>query len=295
MHTQIQTLPLATLAATRRVSFGFDPTPDPIVHGRKFFYGGFTSAHGDQSCASCHTFGDPDGLGWDLGNPAGSTQPAPPGQPDPLLQGFHPMKGPMVTQSLRGLPNTGVLHWRGDRANLAAFNGAFSSLMGRASALDDSEMTAFSDFTMPLVYPPNPYRFLDNTLPDAPVGQPSALRGQAIFTSTVVQADGKRCVDCHALAAGTNTLLVNHGALQEPQDFKVPQLRNLYRKFGFSALAGAANKRRFGYTHEGSVDNLGDFLPNPRFTFPNGDDDRHDVEAFLRSFDTGIAPAVGFQ
>jgi hypothetical protein len=38
-----------------------------------------------------------------------------------------------------------------------------------------------------------------------------------------------------------------------------------------------------------------DFLRNPRFTFANGDDDRNDVAAFLTCFDTGMAPAVGFQ
>ena len=294
-HNQVQTIPIATLAPTPPVSIGFDPTPDAVVHGRKFFYGGFTSAHGDQSCASCHTFGDTDQLGWDLGNPAGAALPVPPGQPDPLLQGFHPMKGPMMTQSLRGLPNTGLLHWRGDRENLNAFNGAFLSLMGRSTALADSQMAAFGDFVLPLVYPPNPYRFLDNTLPDAPVGQPSALRGESIFLNTVVQADGKRCMDCHSLTRGTNTLLVNHGALQEAQDFKVPQLRNLYRKYGFTDQPAVTNKRGFGYTHDGTVDNLADFLQNPRFTFPNGADDRQDLDAFLRCFDTGMAPAVGYQ
>jgi YVTN family beta-propeller protein len=295
MHNQVQTISLATLAPDPPVSIGFDPTPDPIVNGRKFFYGGFTSAHGDQSCASCHTFGDTDALGWDLGNPAGAALPAPPGQPDPLLQGFHPMKGPMVTQSLRGLPNTGLLHWRGDRENLNAFNGAFLSLMGRSTALADSEMAAFGDFVLPLAYPPNPYRNLDNSLPDAPVGQPSALRGESIFLNQVVQADGKRCVDCHSISRGTNTLLVNHGELEESQDFKVPQLRNLYRMVGFTDQPDAISERGYGYTHDGSVDNLVDFLRNPRFTFANGDDDRHDLDAFLSCFDTGMAPAVGFQ
>ena len=295
MHNQVEALSTATLAAGTPVNIGFDPTPNPIVHGRKFFYGGFTSAHGDQSCASCHSFGDSDELGWDLGDPAGAAQPAPPGQPDPLLQGFHPMKGPMMTQSLRGLPNTGLLHWRGDRADLNAFNGAFLSLMGRATALPDSQMSAFGDFVLALVHPPNPYRNLDNTLPDAPLGSPSALRGQDIFLNTVVQADGKRCVDCHTMTSGTNTLLVNHDAIQEAQDLKVPHLRNLYRKYGYSDQPGAINKRGFGYTHDGATDTLFDFLHIPRFTFPNGDDDRRDLDAFLRCFDTGMAPAVGFQ
>ena len=64
-----------------------------IVNGRKFFYGGFTSAHGDQSCASCHVFGDLDNLAWDLGDPAGDFQTAPPGMIDPALEGFDPDEG----------------------------------------------------------------------------------------------------------------------------------------------------------------------------------------------------------
>ncbi|HEY6866997.1 MAG TPA: hypothetical protein VI792_07060, partial [Candidatus Eisenbacteria bacterium] len=294
-RNEVQTLSTATFAELGRARIGFDPTPDPIVNGRRVFYGGFTSAHGDQSCASCHIFGDTDQQGWDLGDPAGADAPPPPGQPDPLLQGFHPMKGPMVTQSLRGLPNTGVFHWRGDRADLSAFNPAFIALMGRTTSLADSEMAAFSDFVLPLVYPPNPNRYLDNTLPDAPPGTPSAARGLALFTGTVVTADGKRCVDCHALTGGTNTLLVNHGTLGEPQDFKVPHLRNLYKKAGFTDQPTAVNERGFGFTHDGAVDNLFDFLQSPRFTFPNGDDDRRDVAAFLMCFDTGMAPAVGYQ
>ena len=132
--------------------------PDAIVNGRKFFYGGFTSSHGEQSCASCHIFGDSDNLAWDLGDPNGTYIGPPGGNPNGLL-GFHPMKGPLVTQSLRGLPGTPPFHWRGDRPNLTAFNGAFVSLMGRTTVLPDSEMAALSDFVIPLVYPPNPNQY----------------------------------------------------------------------------------------------------------------------------------------
>ena len=267
------------------------------MNGRKFFYGGFTSGHGDQACASCHLFGDTDQFAWELGNPQGSMAPAPPGMTDPLLQGYHPMKGPMVTQSLRGLPNTGVLHWRGDRADLAAFNPAFVNLMGRSSVLPDTEMAAFTAFVMPLVYPPNPYQFLDRTYPDAPSGQPSALRGQTFFLNTA--ADGSlKCVDCHALPSGTNGQVIDHIALQEAQDMKVPHLRNLYKKTGFTDAPGAVNKRGFGFTHDGSIDNLFDFLHFPGFNFGApavADANRRDVERFLLDFDTGMAPAVGYQ
>jgi YVTN family beta-propeller protein len=297
-HNQLQVLSTANFASLAVVPIGFDPTPDAIVNGRKFFYGGFTSGHGDQACASCHLFGDMDNLAWELGNPLGTMAPAPPNQTDPLLQGYHPMKGPMVTQSLRGLPNTGLFHWRGDRADLGAFNPAFVSLMGRAAQLPDSEMSAFADFVLPLVYPPNPNENLDRTMPDAPADQPSALRGQTFFMNTAV--DGPlRCVDCHALPTGTNGQVIDHFALQEAQDMKVPQLRNLYKKSGFKDTIGVVNKRGFGYTHDGSIDNLFDFLKFPGFNFGSpasvADANRRDVERFLLDFDTGLAPAVGCQ
>ena len=297
-HDQLQTLSTANFATLAVTRVGFDPTPDDIVNGRRFFYGGFTSGHGDQACANCHLFGDMDQLAWDLGDPQGAMAPAPPGMIDPLLSGYHPMKGPMVTQSLRGLANTGLLHWRGDRADLTAFNGAFVSLMGRAVQLPDSEMAAFSAFVMPLQYPPNPNQMLDRSFHDAPLGQPSAVRGRNFYLNSPVDG-GRRCVDCHAMPTGTNGQVIDKFALIEANDMKIPHLRNMYRKSGFSSAPGAVNKRGFGYTHNGTLDNLFDFLLFPRFDFgtnvTNANNTRRDLEAFLLSFDTGTAPVVGAQ
>ena len=296
-YNQLQTLSTADFSQIALQRLGMNPTTDEIVNGRKFFYGGFTSAHGDQSCASCHLFGDMDGQAWDLGNPTGSFAPPPPTPPNPPgLQGFDPMKGPMTTQTLRGLANTTPFHWRGDRADLSAFNPAFVSLMGRATQLPDSEMSAFSDFVMALTYPPNPSELLDRSQPDAPPGTPSAKRGQTDFINTPL--DGPlRCNDCHtetSFGPGTNRLLIPASALLEPQDMKVPQLRNEYRKTGFSSAPSAVNRRGFGFTHDGGTDNLFDFLHFVRFGFTD-DDQRRDMEAYLLSFDTGTAPAVGYQ
>ncbi len=102
-----------------------NPEPPSVVAGRRFLYDAkLSSSHGDSSCASCHVFGDFDSLAWDLGNPDEMVidNPGPfitkllnlvTGQPmEPV---FHPMKGPMVTQSLRGMASHGPMHWRGDR------------------------------------------------------------------------------------------------------------------------------------------------------------------------------------
>ncbi len=302
-RNQLQTLSSSDFSSLGVASVGFDPTPDAIVNGRRFFYGGFTSGHGDQSCASCHVFGDVDHFAWNLGDPQGAMSPVPSGMIDPLLLPSHPVKGPMMTQSLRGLAGTGRLHWRADRADLNAFNPAFVGLMGRSSALPDSEMKALSDFVLPLVYPPNPHQFLDRSMPDAPPGVASARRGETFFktspTFTRPPFQGLRCVNCHALPLGTNGQIVDGGAILGPQDMKIPHLRNLYTKTGFEDSAGVVNKRGFGFTHDGSLDNLFRFLKSPIFDFGSresvADAARRDVERYLLAFDTGMAPAVGAQ
>jgi len=172
-----------------------NPEPASVTVGRRFLYDArATSSHGDSACASCHVFGDLDSLAWDLGNPDEDTKSNPNpiafvASPDP---NFKPMKGPMTTQSLRGMTNHGPLHWRGDRtggtgtwpntgvnqagnvqpnggafdevAAFKQFNPAFEGLIGRNTLLSDTEMQAFTDFMMQNTYPPNPVRSLDNSL-----------------------------------------------------------------------------------------------------------------------------------
>ena len=113
----------------------FNPEPAVVVNGRRFLYDATLSSHGDSSCGLCHVFGDFDGLAWDLGNPDDIvvSNPNPfasfrlgnnvfPLTPEtPAV--FHPMKGPMTTQSLRGLDGNGPMHWRGDRVGASAQTG----------------------------------------------------------------------------------------------------------------------------------------------------------------------------
>jgi DNA-binding beta-propeller fold protein YncE len=300
-RNELQTISADSLVQMSRVAIGMDPTPDDIVHGRRMFYGGFGSAHGDQSCATCHVFGDVDGLGWDLGDPNGGFVDPP--VPNPLgLAGFHPMKGPLLTQTLKGMTGTEPFHWRGDRANLGAFNPAFVTLMGRTSLLPDSQMSAFSDFVLAMRMPPNPSQLLDRSFPDAPLGQPSALRGRGLFLTAPLFRNSRTCNDCHDETnhgPGTNRQMVHRDTIAEPQDLKVPQVRNLYKKVGYTNDAGASSKRGFGYSHEGSASSVRAFLTRPQFTFDpdsaTAAQQRMDLEAYMLSFDTGLAPAVGRQ
>ncbi len=276
----IAILNLDTGSKVGEVALRFDPSPPEVRIGRSFLYNASVSAHGDLACASCHIGGNFDNISWDLGNPKGQMAPS------LQLTGrqVHPMKGPMTTQSLRGLSDVAPFHWRADRLDFTRFNPAFVSLMGAPDSLSTADMQKYNDFIMTVVYPPNPNERLNRTFPAL------ADSGRVEFESRPHDG-GQPCAFCHALPTGTNRTIIPSVLLQESQDFKVPQLRNMYQKTGFT-LATGPQKRGFGFLHDGSVDNLVDFLRAPVFQFPDTTA-RYEIQAFLLSFDTGLAPSVG--
>ena len=217
------------------VAVGFNPEPAEVRNGRRFLYDASLSAHGTVSCASCHPGGHRDGLGWDLGDPLGAL----------VSPNFthHPMKGPMTTQSLRGIIGAEPLHWRGDRRNLSEFNPAFTGLLGSPRLLTTAEMTAFTAFVRTLTYPPNPNENLDRTFAN-PASGPSAARGATTFQNASVGLTGLSCNTCHRafpnFDIGSDRFVFSGTILQEPQAFKVPQLRGLYQKTGLSKPAPGA-------------------------------------------------------
>jgi hypothetical protein len=301
----------------------FDPEPASVVGGRRFLYdAAFTSSNGEAACASCHIFGDFDSLAWDLGNPDDVVLHNP--NPFAITIGenrdFHPLKGPMTTQTLRGMANDGPMHWRGDRtggndfggsaldeqAAFKKFNVAFGSLLGRAGPLTTAEMQAFTDFILEVTLPPNPIRPLDGSLtPDEAAGRNFFLN----VTSDIFAP----CNGCHLLNPPTGAFGTNGFSSfeNEPQDFKIPHLRNLYQKVGMFGMPSNSsfinpgdngNKgpqvRGFGFLHDGSVDTLFRFHNATLFSFGSGpaaDALRRQVEAFMLAFDTNLAPIVGQQ
>ncbi len=241
-----------------------NPEPASLVAGRRFLYdAALTSSNGDQACSSCHIFGDKDDLAWDLGNPDGDVV-APPtntravfgvGQND-----FHPMKGPMTTQSLRGMDNHGPMHWRGDRngenlgppaqpnggafdekAAFKAFNPAFVGLIGRDAPLTEAQMNAFTEFQLQVMYPPNPIRALNNSLnADQQAGRDFFMNNDSFFFPPEPLF---KCVSCHATDPNGNAeynverpgFFGSDGRVvygEFSQTFKIPHLRNLYTKVG---------------------------------------------------------------
>ncbi len=261
-----------------------DPEPQIVRDGRRFLYDArATSSNGEASCSSCHVFGNFDSLGWNLGNPDGAVAPNPnPFVPDtpvpgPIPLSFHPMKGPMTTQSLRGMANHGPMHWRGDRTGgsigedplsefegFMAFNVAFEGLLGRATQATDAEMIAFTNFILEVRYPPNAYRalsnadvthawagnpgidlsqgrtiFLGNSDPDGPGGLPIDGADGVGAAVGFNNGAGASCNHCHMLdeVAGFFGSAGETTFEGEPQHAKVAHLRNIYAKTGFFGMA----------------------------------------------------------
>ncbi|MEZ5501645.1 MAG: thrombospondin type 3 repeat-containing protein [Halioglobus sp.] len=294
-----------------------NPEPPEIVAGRPFLYdANLTSANGETSCSSCHIFGDLDQLAWNLGNPddhvSTNTQPSSTIlAPDTT---FHPMKGPMTTQTLRGMATHGGLHWRGDRVDgffgtdpcaeptgapcsedhsFRNFIVAFEGLVGMEGTITPAQMQQFSDFTLEIMLPPNPIRALNN-VPSA-----AAAAGQNTFNNKVSDTVAT-CNGCHELNPAKG-LFGSDGKQSfegETQHFKVPHMRNIYQKIGmFGQSTSPTNTgeqiRGFGFLHDGSVDTVNHFLDASVFSL--NATEQLNLESFSFEFPSDLAPVVGQQ
>ncbi len=296
---------------TESVSLRFDPSPPTVRHGRRLLYDTRISGHGDSACASCHVFGDLDGLAWDLGNPFGTML----ANPNPFALGssgrlFHPMKGPMTTQSLRGMADAGPMHWRGDRTGgndpggdplsaaqaFTKFNPAFVGLLGAPAELSAADMQSFTDFILSVQYPPNPIRGLDNA------GTADEIAGETLFRTFPSLGGATPCNDCHALPLGTAGLSFPDA---EPSDFKIAHLRNIYQKVGMFGVGplmpfGVPSTpflgdqvRGFGLLHDGAIASLTDFVAATVFSLNAAEEAQ--VHAFVMALSTRLASVVGQQ
>ena len=273
---------------------GLNPESLGTRNGRRFLYDGNFSSHGTVSCASCHLNGHRDGMVWDLGNPQGTVDPVNVFLPPNLnsTDNLHPMKGPMMTQSLRGIIGNEPLHWRGDRAGLEIFNGAFASLLG-GRQLTTQEMADFKAFVQSMKYPPNP-----NQQASRPPNESSS--GFIFFSNERLDGGTINCSQCHLVTGfqpGTDNKITPAIALQEPQSVKVPQLRGMYQKLGINRTQTTPQITGFGLIHDGSFDTLFNFMKAPQFVFNTdpftADSWRRDMEQMILRLDTGTPPAVG--
>ena len=321
-----------------------DPSSQTIKDGRRFLYDAIIgSGHGDAACSTCHVSGDRDGLAWDLGNPTGDMTPYSTANDNvrfivPTLGvpmecdwtvcaahvGFDPQKGPMTTQTLRGMLEP--LHWRGDRPTFNQFNKAFPGLMGtddigpvmgEPAGLSQTDMEAYRQFALGMRFPPNPFRSLTDQMPNSQVpipgtpwtGNPTA--GEFQFDNGLTDANGP-CVGCHTHPFGASggqlggvtpaepappeaAALFNGDAdLSRHNDVKVPHLLNMYQKIGPTFGDGATTpdaKSGFGYGHDGTMPDLLSFFSLDVFTVNSGQ--ARDIVSFMFHFPTDTRPCVG--
>ncbi|HKV06695.1 MAG TPA: hypothetical protein VJ725_01070, partial [Thermoanaerobaculia bacterium] len=184
---------------------------------------------------------------------------------EPIL---HPMKGPMTTQSLRGLANHGAMHWRGDRtgahdapsrqpdsgafderAAFDKFNRGFTDLLGRHALIPQADMDAFADFIFQVKYPPNPNQPLEGLTPDQERGRQLFFSIDCGIPAACVGQPGcvkLTCQGCHRLDPNGNPKAEAPGFFGteggfsfdfNPQLFKTPHLRNMYQKIGMFGIA----------------------------------------------------------
>ena len=272
-----------------------DATPEVIKKGRPFLFNThLTSGLGQASCASCHIDTGTDRLAWDLGDPSGEMKifnQIKVDFPGTDVEDWHPMKGPLATQTLKGLADTSPFHWRGDRDGLSEFNPAFVNLQGADAQLSDQQMALLESYVMTITMPPNPFRRVNGSLPNSFPNGGNPIRGRTLFNTGQLDAPFN-CVDCHSGSAGTDRRITPQVLDQQTQSMKATQLRGLYEKVGRDDTS-LDNNSGYGFVHDGSFDTLFNFL-GFGFDFQN-DQQKLDVEAYLMNFGMDTHPAVGTQ
>ncbi len=270
-----------------------DPTPMEVKFGRGFLYNAGLSGNGLVSCAVCHVDAETDRIAWDLGDPFGKPFPRVIEifHQGPTQSQVHPFKGPLVTQTLRGLSENEPFHWRGDRPDLESFNGTFEDLMG-GKQLSESNMELFKRFLLSLEFPANPNLALNGSLPETLAGA-DPRRGFDLYKKHKF-FEGFTCGSCHSRPSGGNKAVLDAETFLLSQPFKIPHLRNLYKKMDFDQSPGADSLSGFGLAPDGSFDTLSNYLSQPFFgNIRNDESIKKDLNAYLLCFDTGTAPAVG--
>lgn len=289
-------------AGTLVASAGFhDSTPDVVRDGRPFLYDTHRfSGLGQVSCASCHIDARTDNLCWDLGNPqhgliefhqaCNLELPV----PSDGCTDWHPVKGPMFSQTLIGMSGTEPFHWRGDRAYIANFSHASRTMQGADLDMTEAELKDLQDYLSSIAPAPNPLRARDGALPASVDGGDPAL-GAQLFA--LAPTGGLGCATCHSGPTGGGATVVSTMVSGEADMLAVPHLTFMTDKRGFDSMGSAMNRRAFGYGHDATKPTLLDFLvmDGGHFSSHLGEQQLRDVAAFVLCWETGTHPAVGAQ
>jgi YVTN family beta-propeller protein len=247
---------LGTERVTGRFELSFDPTPPEVRAGRPLLYDTHrTSGTGHVSCASCHVDGKTDRLAWDLGNPAGEMIAAT--DVNGRTVRHHPMKGPLLTQTLVDTMQSALLHWRGDKADLSHFAGAFRDLQGADAPASAAEMATMRTYLATLRTPPNPYRNLDNSYSNR-VDIPGP-RGETLRTGDAEAGASEfeqRCRSCHLGHTGRGAVFHSNRPQFSGEGIVLtaPRWQNFYKRDGLWFDDPTGSSAGFGFQQDGTYD-----------------------------------------
>ena len=276
---------------------GFDSVSGAERFGRNDLVDGGNSKSKTTSCASCHMDGHQDGLVWNLG-----VFLDPEGTPKGSLAFPLDDKGPLATQSVRRMFESGPYHWRGERDDLRDFNQAFIDLLERevngVPATLGQHFRYIENYMLRVSYTPNPRQEPDRSL------TAEQQAGAALFATKAV-LDGATCNTCHTLPIGTSGEIVASHVRGKFPMADVPQLRGLVDKLApphfIGGPFGTRTELGAGLSHGGAFATIPDLLlaPHPLLpgqpTFNLSAGEASSIAAFLAVFDTGLAPATGYQ
>lgn len=280
-----------TSAVMGEVPIGsYNPMPTVIREGRGFLYDARLSGNGTMSCATCHLDADRDGIAWDLGDPGGQLVTVMGANisahdPTPRERVMHPMKGPMTTQTLRGMANGAPFHWRGDRAQITNFNVTFHALMA-GDELPQADIEDMQTYLLSIRMHANP-NLLRSGSPPTMFQDGFPTVGRDKFGVHL-----NHCGICHEGDRGTNNNIDLASEVGSFQPIKTPSLHTVYQRQDFNPRAGQTSLSGYGMNHDGTG-----------FTMPIGHpyvlselktlQDFLDVRAYVLCFPTGTPPAVG--
>lgn len=279
-------------------SFGFAAGSTEEVLGRHLFTNARNSKSLTSSCASCHVDGHTDGVLWDLSNYLD-----PEGTPAAQVAFGLDVKGPLVTQSVRRMEESGPYHWRGEKRSINDFNGSFITLLERQDAQGNSanvgpEYQYLRHFINRLAWPANPAENADRTL------TPEQVEGAVLFRTKPVLG-ALSCADCHTLPLGTRGEVTAEFADGVIHSADVPQLRGVGTKSGAPHTVGGPFGTRAelgtGLSHAGAYATLYDVVMRDdpahlgQGNFQLTPLEGRKIAAFLAAFDTGLAPATAYQ
>jgi YVTN family beta-propeller protein len=289
------------VTATHVAGIGRGEMSTEVQLGRHLFTDARNSGSLTSSCASCHVDGNTDNLVWDLSSyldPEGTA-------PIDVSFGLD-VKGPLVTQGTRRQEEGGPYHWRGERGHLNEFNATFVSLL--ENEVDGVLRDIGPDFQYMrhhlnrIAIPPNPRQDRERL----PKGD--AQLGEDLFHNLPLQGSSGpgalTCATCHAGPLGTAGEVVAATAEGVLSTLKVPSLRGIaFREqpeHDAGTSIGLRARNGGGLTHGGvyglieSTFTARPGMPARPHAFQLTAVQSRRLAAYVRSFDTGLAPSTAW-